>query len=78
MPGAPGARAAQELHLPQPSVTRSIQALESQLGVRLLERDRGRTGLTLTGAGPELLRKATALLRDADELEPVVSGDVRD
>lgn len=69
------ARAAQELHLAQPSVTRSIQALESQLGVKLLERDRGRTGITLTGAGTELVRKATVLLREAEELESVVSGE---
>ena len=38
------ARAAEALGLAQPTLTRSIQALERQVGARLL--DRGRSGAT--------------------------------
>jgi len=61
------AQAAQSLGLSQPTLTRSVQALERQLGTRLL--DRGRQGAEPTPVGLELLRRARALLHDADETE---------
>ncbi|GAB2662455.1 LysR substrate-binding domain-containing protein [Gordonia jinhuaensis] len=49
-------RAATELHLTQPAVSKTLSELESIVGVRLL--DRGRHGANLTGAGEQFLRGA--------------------
>ena len=57
-------RAAQRLHLAQPSLSRQIRALEDELGVALLHRRKG--GLTLTAGGNEYLAQARRLLADAD------------
>jgi DNA-binding transcriptional LysR family regulator len=51
-------RAAAELHLAQPSLSRQIQRLEERLGVRLL--DRTPQGSRLTEAGKAFLPKAQA------------------
>src|SRR5438046_7333775 len=42
-------RAAQRLHLAQPSLTRQIHNLEEEIGVRLLNRSKNRVGLTEEG-----------------------------
>jgi LysR family glycine cleavage system transcriptional activator len=42
--------AAEELHITQPAVSRQIQALEDEVGVRLVERDRRRVEVTPAGA----------------------------
>lgn len=65
------ARAAQELGISTPTLTKRIQRLERHLGVRLLQR--GPEGLTgLTPAGMELARTARLLLRQARALERAV------
>ena len=56
-------RAAAELRIAQPSLSRQIRQLETQLGVRLLDRDR--QGTELTEAGQVFLPRARALLRSA-------------
>ncbi|MDV3127979.1 LysR family transcriptional regulator [Mycobacterium sp. 21AC1] len=56
-------RAAAELHLAQPALSRQIQRLEGRLGVRLL--DRTPQGSLLTEAGKAFLPEAHALLRAA-------------
>lgn len=56
-------RAAAELYVAQPSLSRQIQRLEQRLGVRLL--DRTRQGVLLTDAGKAFLPEAQALLRAA-------------
>ncbi|CAN5429434.1 LysR substrate-binding domain-containing protein [soil metagenome] len=56
-------RAAAELHLAQPSLSRQIQRLEDRLGVRLL--DRTPQGTLLTEAGKAFLPEAQALLNAA-------------
>jgi DNA-binding transcriptional LysR family regulator len=56
-------RAAAELHLAQPSLSRQIQRLEHRLGVRLL--DRTPQGSLLTEAGKAFLPEAQALLHAA-------------
>lgn len=56
-------RAATVLHLAQPSLSRQIQRLEDQLGVRLL--DRTPRGAQLTDAGAVFLPQCHALLRTA-------------
>src|SRR3954454_4521848 len=49
-------RAAEQMSLTQPSVSHQIALLETEIGVRLLERGRG--GLRLTEAGTVLLEHA--------------------
>lgn len=56
-------RAAVELHLSQPALSAQIMALEADLGVRLLERNRRM--VRLTRAGESLLVDAEALLEQA-------------
>ena len=58
-------RAAAELRVAQPSLSRQISRLEQQLGARLL--DRTPQGTRLTEAGEVFLPKAKALLRSADQ-----------
>jgi DNA-binding transcriptional LysR family regulator len=54
------ARAAEALHLTQPSLSRSIAALEDELGVRLF--DRSKSGVRPTAFGELLLQRGAALL----------------
>jgi DNA-binding transcriptional LysR family regulator len=56
-------RAAGELLLAQPALSRAIQALEADLGVELFERDRHK--VALTPAGSALAREAETLLARA-------------
>ncbi|MDH6584873.1 DNA-binding transcriptional LysR family regulator [Streptomyces sp. SAI-133] len=58
-------RAADALHITQPSLSRQIRRLEQQLGARLLERTP--QGSRLTEAGEVFLPRARALLRSADQ-----------
>lgn len=58
-------RAAQELHVAQPSLSRQVRRLEQQLGARLL--DRTPQGTTLTEAGEVFLPLARGMLRSAAE-----------
>jgi DNA-binding transcriptional LysR family regulator len=57
-------RAAEYLHLAQPSLSRQIAGLESELGVRLFHRVRGNVALTV--AGERLLPIARRMLADAE------------
>ena len=59
------ARAAEELHVAQPSLSRQIQRLEDALGVRLLERTP--QGSRLSAAGAAFLPQAQTLLHAADQ-----------
>ncbi|MGW4512917.1 LysR family transcriptional regulator [Streptomyces sp. NPDC004393] len=56
-------RAAEALHITQPSLSRQIRRLEQQLGAQLL--DRTPQGTRLTGAGEVFLPLARSLLRSA-------------
>lgn len=58
-------RAAEQLHIAQPPLSRQIQQLEDELGVSLLERGRP---LRLTEAGRYFLEHGTALLHQLDTL----------
>ena len=53
-------RAAERLHLSQPSLSRQVRDLEREIGERLFERDRRR--VSLTPAGRALLREARGVL----------------
>lgn len=57
--------AGERLHLTQPALTRSIAALEQELGVSLFDRDT--RGVSLTTRGAQLLLRARKVLTDADE-----------
>lgn len=61
------ARASEQLHLTQSALTRSIQALEAELGVVLFER--ARSGVRLTVDGRTILEKSRFLLAQARTLE---------
>ncbi|MER8188470.1 LysR family transcriptional regulator [Kitasatospora sp. NPDC094015] len=63
-------RAAADLHVAQPALSRQIQRLEKHLGVRLL--DRVPQGALLTAAGRRFLPRAEALLRAARQAELAV------
>lgn len=57
-------RAAQEVHLAQPSLSRQIATLERDLGAALFHRARG--NVSLTAAGQALLAPAQRILADAE------------
>ncbi|MEU8660408.1 LysR family transcriptional regulator [Actinoplanes philippinensis] len=79
-------RAAADLHVAQPALSRQIQRLEKRLGARLL--DRGPQGTRLTAAGEAFLPRAQSLLhaarqaelavRDQAETERITLGYVED
>ncbi len=68
-------RAAADLHVAQPALSRQIQRLEKYLGARLL--DRVPQGAVLTPAGQRFLPRAQALLQAARQAELTVREQVR-
>lgn len=68
-------RAAEALYLSQPAVTLQLQALEREMGVRLLERSGRR--LTLTREGQELYELARPLVEGLDSLDGLFRERIR-
>ena len=59
-------RAAAALNISQPALTKSIQTLEAELGVKLLDRTQG--AVTLTAFGELVVQRGKALLSAEDDL----------
>ncbi|MEK5549027.1 LysR family transcriptional regulator [Paenibacillus sp. FSL L8-0689] len=69
-------KAGEELHMSQPAVSRTVATIESQLGTKLIERDR-RNGLFFTDVGERVLvifRKILSELQKVDELVAAEQG----
>lgn len=64
--------AARDLHVAQPSVSKQLRKLETELGTALLERRK--TGVTLTDAGQILLPWAKRVLTDLEGARSDVAG----
>jgi DNA-binding transcriptional LysR family regulator len=64
-------KAAEELYISQPAITKHIKELETQLAIRLFERRGSR--ISLTRAGEILLEKAQKVFQIYDELEYEIS-----
>jgi DNA-binding transcriptional LysR family regulator len=64
--------AAKQLHITQPTISRHIKLLETELGVELF--DRGAAKLQLTEAGRSLLPWARKLIQDSNELQEMASS----
>jgi DNA-binding transcriptional LysR family regulator len=60
-------RAAEALEISQPTITRSIQSLEREIGARIF--DRSRAGISVTATGRLLLDRGAALAASALELQ---------
>ena len=75
-------RAAEQLHLSQPAVSKAIAALEASLGCALFERSR--TGVEVTAYGRALILRAEVMfdelqqsVRDLDYLADPDAGEIR-
>lgn len=66
-------RAAKELGMSQPTLSRSLSQLEHNLGQQLLVRCR--TGITITEAGSILASRGLALLREAGAIREELAND---
>jgi LysR family transcriptional regulator for bpeEF and oprC len=65
-------RAAEALHLPAPSVSRMVQALEAHLKVRLLNRTT--RNVTLTDEGHAYYERCARVLSEIDAMETMAAG----
>jgi DNA-binding transcriptional LysR family regulator len=61
------ARAAEDLGISQSALSRSVQALEKQLGMRLFDRDRA--GVAVTPQGRRIIERASHLIAEVNDLE---------
>ena len=67
-------RAARELHLTQPAVTRRIQRLEQAIGTRLI--DRRKRPFALTDVGQAAIERCRRIVSMRDELKALAQGGV--
>ncbi|HYZ54785.1 MAG TPA: LysR family transcriptional regulator [Streptosporangiaceae bacterium] len=68
--------AARRLHVSQPALSQTVNALERELGVKLLERSS--TGVRITEAGTTLLAEARAILARHDQALRAMAGYTSD
>ncbi len=62
-------KAAENLYMAQPNLSRAIKELESSLGITVF--DRNAKGMTLTPDGEKLIAYGERILRQVDELEAI-------
>ncbi|WP_407270428.1 LysR family transcriptional regulator [Radiobacillus sp. PE A8.2] len=70
------ANAARKLHISQSAVSQAVGNLENELGVKLFNRSRNGTYLTLEGKS--IVEKAITILNDLEELRKEASGHEED
>ncbi|SEF39034.1 HTH-type transcriptional regulator CysB [Nitrosomonas ureae] len=63
-------RAAKNLHTSQPAISKQIQMLENELGVDIFLRN-GKRIVQITPPGQLIIKTATRMLRDADNLKKI-------
>lgn len=66
-------KAAEELYVAQPNLSRAIKELEKELGIAIFERNS--RGMTLTPEGATLIRNGKTILHRIDELEEMFRGN---
>lgn len=66
-------KAAENLSVAQPNLSRAVKELEASLGISIF--DRTRTGMTVTPEGEKLLTAGEKLLRDVAQLETMFDGE---
>lgn len=66
-------KAAEELYVAQPNLSRAIKELEKELGITIFERNS--RGMTLTPDGMTLIGNGKTILRHIDELEGMFRND---
>ena len=66
-------KAAENLSVAQPNLSRAVKELESRLGISIFERTR--TGMTVTPEGEKLLSAGERILREVGELEAMFDGE---
>lgn len=66
-------KAAENLSVAQPNLSRAVKELETQLGISIFERTR--TGMTVTPEGEKLLSAGERILREVGELETMFDGE---
>ena len=66
-------KAAENLSVAQPNLSRAVKELESQLGISIFERTR--TGMTVTPEGDKFLTSGERILRDVAELSTMFDGE---
>ncbi|CCQ72205.1 hydrogen peroxide-inducible genes activator [Magnetospira sp. QH-2] len=69
-------RAAQRVHVTQPTLSIQFAALESKLGVRLIERSRA--GVYLTPLGRQVTEKARAVLADVQDIVDLTTASANE
>lgn len=62
-------RAAESVHVTQPTLSAQLRELEDKLGVQLVERSR--SGVTITPVGQEIVTRARRVLRDVADINAV-------
>ena len=66
-------KAAENLSVAQPNLSRAVKELEGSLGISIFERTR--TGMTVTPEGERLLSAGERILREVGELETMFDGE---
>jgi DNA-binding transcriptional LysR family regulator len=75
-------RAAEQLHLAQPSVTNAVHSLEDELGVRLFDRTQKKVLLTIEGQAfqqrvEKILREVQEALAEMNDFRHLAKGSIK-